>query len=275
MKAISDHFPNPYVRAVKAGVDVLFISHTAERQIEAADSLYRAVLSGEIPESRIDASVGRILACKREYAGGGPQGALGNLPPGEPGKDSLAVRVSRGSLTVLRKEGALGPSALAAGGALIDVAPGNLTGAEDSGTLLSIAARLSGLRSAWSATRVPLDPSVEEIDAALAQASSSLGNKSSVSLALSLSAPLAHEGQVELLARCAKLAASKKAKFLVFLMRSPYDAPELARLCARASGVDATILAAYEYTELSAASVADYLAGEFEAKGVCPVTLPP
>jgi hypothetical protein len=57
-------------------------------------------------------------------------------------------------------------------------------------------------------------------------------------------------------------------------MRSPYDAAGIAELCVREAGVEPMIIAAYEYTDLSAESMAGYLAGEFEARGVCPVTLP-
>ncbi len=87
-------------------------------------------------------------------------------------------------------------------------------------------------------------------------------------------APLAHKGQIELLSRCAKLAGGMKARLCVVLMRSPYDAAEIAERCVREADVEPMVIAAYEYTDLSAESMAGYLAGEFEARGVCPVTLP-
>ncbi|MBB5191058.1 beta-N-acetylhexosaminidase [Silvimonas terrae] len=55
------------VAAFKAGADVLLISHTQARQEGFLDALADAVSRGEISESRIDASLARILALKSRY----------------------------------------------------------------------------------------------------------------------------------------------------------------------------------------------------------------
>lgn len=55
------------VEAVKAGIDLIFISHTPAEVIGAVEALQQAVQSGEIPMARIDEAVGRILACKARY----------------------------------------------------------------------------------------------------------------------------------------------------------------------------------------------------------------
>ncbi|MHB0895999.1 MAG: glycoside hydrolase family 3 protein [Spirochaetales bacterium] len=292
MRAITDHFPNPYVMAVKAGVDILFISHTAERQIEAADSIYRAVLDGEIPESRIDASVSRILACKQSYRGNaGDSASEDGLEMGQEAFD-LANRISRGSLTILRRGDARDFRKPDEGGLLIDLAPANITGAEDAADLPSIASRLDRRDTAWFSRKLPIDPSTGEIaevmdyahstleqgfsarlgDVGVAAGAAKIGAKPAI--ALSLIAPLLHKGQIELLIQCARLAGKMKTRLCVALMRSPYDAAGIAELCVREAGVEPMIIAAYEYTDLSAESMAGYLAGEFEARGVCPVTLP-
>lgn len=52
------------VQAVLAGADLLLVSHTYDSQLEAVDSLERAVAKGRLPEERIDASVERILRLK-------------------------------------------------------------------------------------------------------------------------------------------------------------------------------------------------------------------
>lgn len=54
--------------AVKAGVDLIFISHTAEAAKAAILEIERAVESGEIPRERIDEAVQRILEFKETYA---------------------------------------------------------------------------------------------------------------------------------------------------------------------------------------------------------------
>ncbi|HWP68034.1 MAG TPA: glycoside hydrolase family 3 protein, partial [Rectinemataceae bacterium] len=288
MKAIADHFKDPYVMAVKAGIDILFISHTPERQIEAAASIYKAVARGEIPESRIDASVARILAYKARYPS--RTAALsGERQGARAGAFALSRRISRGSITLLREGGTLD---LAEGGVLIDVAPGNLTGAEDTSEAPSIAVELGRMETEWSTLRVSVDPSEAEISGAVEFAESILEQALSLfsrtaagdgrlekkagkrNLALSLVAPFAHRGQIELLTQCASLSARMKAPLLLILMRSPYDATKLVGLSDSETGAEASVIAAYEYTELSAASLAEYLAGGFEARGVCPITLP-
>lgn len=51
------------VAAIRAGVDVILMPNDLDVAYEA---VYDAVESGDIPESRIDESVARILSCKRE-----------------------------------------------------------------------------------------------------------------------------------------------------------------------------------------------------------------
>ncbi|MBE3519047.1 MAG: glycoside hydrolase family 3 protein [Firmicutes bacterium] len=66
MNAISKH-PGTVrgaVEAFKAGADVLLISHTFELQKEAYMALCSAVRNGEVPRSRLDESVSRILRLK-------------------------------------------------------------------------------------------------------------------------------------------------------------------------------------------------------------------
>ena len=277
MKAVAEGFADPYVMAVKAGLDMLIISHTPEKQREAAESILRAVESGEIPESRIDASVSRILACKETLR----QTARKASNDGRP----LAEKISRASLTTLhaseqkpKYSTAQLPRQSASHGIFIDVAPGNLTGVEDASALPSIAATLDKRAVAWCSIRLSPAPSDAEIDQVAARSVAERADdtaQSSACLALSLFAPLAHEGQIKLLARCARLMAEGRSPFLLFLMRSPYDCGELTELCKKNDGADPSVIAAYEYTELSANSVVDFLLGKSGATGICPVTIAP
>ncbi|WP_186802657.1 beta-N-acetylhexosaminidase [Lacrimispora celerecrescens] len=70
MNAIKEYFGTATgaKKAIMAGVDLVFISHTASLAAEAAREIERAVESGEIPISRIDDAVERILAYKKRYA---------------------------------------------------------------------------------------------------------------------------------------------------------------------------------------------------------------
>lgn len=73
MLAIKDHYgvANGCVKAIKAGVDLLCIgtggSGVQESQKECLDALYEAALSGEIPMTRIDDAVARILRAKAKF----------------------------------------------------------------------------------------------------------------------------------------------------------------------------------------------------------------
>lgn len=71
------------VLAVAAGADMVLVSHREDRQVEALESLYAAVSSGELPMERIDEAVARIVRAKlrREeawwQAGADGVGAIG------------------------------------------------------------------------------------------------------------------------------------------------------------------------------------------------------
>jgi beta-N-acetylhexosaminidase len=55
------------VQAVKAGCDLITVSHTPAQQRAVIDSVVRAVRSGRIQAERVDASVRRVLRAKRAY----------------------------------------------------------------------------------------------------------------------------------------------------------------------------------------------------------------
>jgi beta-N-acetylhexosaminidase len=55
------------VQAVKAGCDLIIVSHTPAQQRAAIDGVIGAVKSGRISEERVDASVHRILRAKHAY----------------------------------------------------------------------------------------------------------------------------------------------------------------------------------------------------------------
>ncbi len=55
------------VEAVAAGADLLIVSSSPQEQADAYDAVVEAVRSGEIPRSRIEESVGRLLEVKETY----------------------------------------------------------------------------------------------------------------------------------------------------------------------------------------------------------------
>lgn len=66
MKAIDDIFTTPLgvKLGIAAGLDMVFVSHSLDKQIAALRLLEEAVLNGEIPLTEIDEKVTRILAYK-------------------------------------------------------------------------------------------------------------------------------------------------------------------------------------------------------------------
>ncbi|MCE1196705.1 glycoside hydrolase family 3 protein, partial [bacterium] len=236
MKAIAEHFDDPYVMAVKAGVDLILVSHTPDKQREAAESIRGAVERGDIPESRIDESVERILAAKAMYCGARAPGAASarGLPAASEGA-ALATGISRASLTSLKAAGGRGAAAPAKGGILLDVAPANLSGVEDSAFLPSVASALAATGAPWDSLRLPSDPGDADIEKALSAALrvAPRGDESgdARAIAMTLFAPFAHEGQAKLVARCSELAGRLGSPLILALMRSPYDAGPLAEIC--------------------------------------------
>lgn len=56
--------------AMKAGVDIVLVSHSSERVQEAAIAMCQAVENGQMAEEELDASLERILNCKEKYCRG-------------------------------------------------------------------------------------------------------------------------------------------------------------------------------------------------------------
>lgn len=64
--------------AVLAGVDLVFVCHHADLQLETARLLRDAALTGVLPADELEASAARILRCKAQYAFSAPaDGTLG------------------------------------------------------------------------------------------------------------------------------------------------------------------------------------------------------
>ncbi|MFD1928571.1 beta-N-acetylhexosaminidase [Sporosarcina siberiensis] len=70
MKAITNHYgiAHAAVESFKAGSDILLVAHDPVKTIAVLEALKAAVASGEISESRIDASVARIVSLKDKYS---------------------------------------------------------------------------------------------------------------------------------------------------------------------------------------------------------------
>ncbi len=55
------------VRAISAGVDLLLICHDHKRQVDGMEAVIQAVQSGKIPQSRLEASLNRVIQLKSDF----------------------------------------------------------------------------------------------------------------------------------------------------------------------------------------------------------------
>jgi beta-N-acetylhexosaminidase len=92
------------VRAIQAGADVALVCHTHATQAKTIDALLTAVENGDIPESRLNEAVGRVLEAKRNYAA---ESETATEPWNDPAHDDLEQRIAAASIVVVRNSGAI------------------------------------------------------------------------------------------------------------------------------------------------------------------------
>jgi beta-N-acetylhexosaminidase len=281
MKAIAGHFPDAAKKAIAAGMDLIIVSHSAEAQIAAADSIFEAVLAGEIPESRIDEAVARVSLAKEKLRfstatarnGLQHQSARQNIAGDS---YALARKISRASLSLLVGGEAFPPQK---GSFIVDIRPETLTDVEDGDRALGVAESLRRLGSPMSIETAEAKLSTTDSEEVLKKversimADKELNPELRPSLVLCLHAPLVSEGQMVLVEKAARFSARSNVPLGLVLMRSPYDARQLSDLVHASGAARPAILCAYEYSGLSSESVADFLVGRCDALGKCPVTV--
>jgi beta-N-acetylhexosaminidase len=260
MKAIADNYPDAAVMAVKAGADLLDISHTYELQATAAKAIEAAVLRGEISEARLDESVARIAAAKAALAR--PLSSWEEAASRLSRPESLALSdgVYRDSLCLIRQGSGLPP---APSSLYVDIVP-QLSSLVENPSLPSglVAAALDSFcPGRFRSVSIPVDPDGSSISRVLAAAE---GRNVVVGLHNASSNP----GQVRLLTALSECLMPAGRTVGIVSMRSPYDA----RLAPESLSGSA-FLCAFEYTRASARAVARYLSGAYSASGSCPVSV--
>ena len=240
------------VLAVLAGCDLLCISHHMEAVAQAAEALYRAVETGRIPRERIRQSYDRIVAAKKRLGLDIPQHiseerALSVVE--DPGMLALHRQVSRDSVTLVWDRGGLAALRKAKAPVFLSPVTRASTGVEDREQDGLSFARIAAGSLGGTAVEISRDPGPREradIVCRVAEADA---------VVLALQNARARPGQAALLQ---ELQAPGRPLVAV-LLGGPYDA-------ALAAEADA-VVAAYEYTALSAGSVADALkTGVFRGK---------
>lgn len=268
------------VMAVKAGADVVLVSHTPKLQKAALDALYDAVVDGEIPEERIDESVRRIVALKTAYATD-PAGR-GDVMSGREISGladeaaALAREICRHAVTLVRNEHGALP--LRRDLPTIVVWPEVRQGTEVDEAVVreltlgrALAPHLGEVKE-WMIGTVPDEAEIRhtlaEIDKALKEirgrhpsAESGDGRACLQVVVGTYNASFA-PGQAELVRRLLDL---EGVKVTVAALRDPYDLLAFPDVHA--------FVACYENTPRMMETAAEVLAGKERARGRLPVTL--
>lgn len=237
MGAISMYcsFSQAVVEAVKAGNDLLLVCHTKEKQEQALESLYQAVVDGTIPLQRIDESIERL----RNW------GVKGKPLPSEVSLTDLGTR----ALSLL------GPSYRASSFPIALVVPkqDKATPADDASGIETLAKYLRGNGVPVTTIACEANPGVEEQNKVVkaleahARVVMVLHNTFSFPQQITLAKSLA-----------------KDKEFLAVLIRDPRESQGLEKQC--------PILVTYSSEDCMLQAAAKMISGKEQAQGRIPLS---
>ncbi|MFC5401295.1 beta-N-acetylhexosaminidase [Cohnella soli] len=254
MDAIRKHYgtANGAVGALRAGVHLVFVSHSAELAIEAVNRIEQAVVEGELTEAELDEALEKVLYYKKKY------GAIAPAELSVVGCDShreAAEAMSRESICLLRGSLPIPTVRKGAGNTFFVGSHAYRTDQASSSVKKNVsfpAAMGEAFESSYAI--VSIDPDDEEIERTLRQA------EGFAHVVVGLYNGRENAGQLKLANR---LIANGHQVTAVALGK-PYD---LELLEGEAYG-----LAAFEYTPLAIGSLIRVLSGEIEPTGRLPLT---
>ncbi|WP_231633111.1 beta-N-acetylhexosaminidase [Numidum massiliense] len=260
MKAISEGIGTAEgaLRALKAGCDILMVSHTAHEQKAAIERIVQAVEQGELAEEILDAAVARVLNMKQNKL------TWDDVPPPVGGKahQQLAERLYARGVTVVKNEGILPlDDSTSTSGDILVVTPEKAVSTlvedvEYADYRLADALRAHSSRVTEVTFSVDGTVSDAEMESLVVQAQSAdtviVGT---VNMHLKPT-------QAELV----RTLLTKNKRLIVVAMRNPYDLMAVPDVPA--------YVATYEFTFPALCACADVIFGKTEAQGKLPVTIP-
>lgn len=258
MKAIADYYgaEKAAVMAVKAGADMLCISHTLEYQRRCLNALKKAVLDGEIKIERIDASVQRILDKKRKHGlfeapFTNSEGIINYNNRSE--NISQAEKISRKSITVIKDENNLIP--LSGKTVFISTDALALTGAEN--TLKRKVTFAEGLADYFKGEGciIKLRPENDDIQKLKEKC------KEADRVVIGVYDASRYPEQVKLVREIAAV----NSNVIAAVLRNPYDLGFFEDI--------STLMCLYEYTDLSIRSAVKVFEGSIKPSGQLPVKI--
>ncbi|MCF6137736.1 beta-N-acetylhexosaminidase [Pseudalkalibacillus berkeleyi] len=258
MKAIADGIGTSHgaVEAIKAGVDLIMVSHLPELQHDVLEKIYQAVTNGEIEEKTIDEAYARVMKLKSSSLKWND-----NLTPFKKPEhhQTLAEDVMRKGITLLERKSGLLPLTRNQHERILVIYPENgyLTEVEDERfSSHALGELLKELNPGAKVVTVSQQPEQSEIDFMKV-----LGNSADIILVGTLSATRS-EGQQRLMQDMMSLG----KPIIHIAMRSPYDIGLFPK-------VDVSI-ATYEFTTPALRLAVRSLFGLEKVEGSFPVTIP-
>jgi len=259
MNAIAKYFgtAKAAAMAVKAGADIVLVSHTKRLQIEAFNEIKEAVLRGEIPIERINESVERIIKLKEKYnlfKNPYPDENKIRTVVGSEEHREVARNISLNSITVVKDENKLLPVKAQK---ILAISPETvpISGVDDVLMEKLSFAKEFVKRFGGEEKTIPVNPDEELI----AHLKKEAENKELVVIG-TYNASL-NEGQAQLVNSLQKI----NKNIIVVALRNPYDLLKFKEV--------STYLCTYEYTPLALESVLDVLSGNYVSQGKLPVSL--
>lgn len=244
------------VMAIQAGVDLLSLSPDLDTAINAIKS---AVLSGEIPMSRIDEAVTRILTLKYRcglFDNPYVDPSLADVIVGHPDHWNAELSVARAAITLVQNTGGFLPLNLTSGQKLLLVTVQSSETTTDAAT--RFAAIMAQKHSNIQSIAIPASPTASQRTTVKNAASSAYV----VVVGTSRAQISANSGQATLVN---ELVAMGKPVVVVGL-REPYELSVFPNVKA--------YVAAYNYRNCGFQAAADVIFGDVTPTGRLPVTIP-
>jgi beta-N-acetylhexosaminidase len=267
MRGVAAHYPEgeAAVRAIKAGADIVLYPPSVEK---AFNALKQAVQSGEIPESRIDESVRRVLAAKSKL--GLDKNRFTDIDKldrvlGSKEHQAGARRIIENAITLVRDKNGVLPLKLAPEQkvlfvSMVDNSDGWRDGQPGRAFLEGLAARNIRTTNVYVSNRT--SPAEFDLIKKLAALSDVVIVNGFIRVSSFKGSIDMNEGEIDLL----KHLSARQKPFVFVLYGSPYlisFVPELP-----------TYILAYEYYPAAEEASLEAVLGEIEFKGKLPVELP-
>ncbi|URZ09728.1 glycoside hydrolase family 3 protein [Clostridium felsineum] len=236
------------VMAIKAGADLICISHTAAVQKACIHAIKTAVKNGEISEQRINESVRRILKTKEKYR------ISESISKNKYNHNNFFIeKISDRSITVLKDDKKLIP--LKGKCIFIATKAAALTGAEDKIKEENIFISKAYEKFGGNKFEMQINPNKASINRIVKECTKA------DRVVIGLYNASNNSGQREIVHEINKV----NSNIVLVALRNPYDYLYFKDF--------STYINVYDYTSMSVKSVIKVLAGEIKALGVSPIEL--